>query len=84
MFGPKNSMKRLYRVFRNNNTYLEVVVSESGERAARVQLNQVWGLPNFYRGVFEAGMELTGARNPQVRLLPGGLPGLLMEVEWDS
>ncbi len=84
VFGPKNTMRRLERVFRNNNNYMELTVTDTGERAARVQINQVWGLPHFYQGVFEAGMELTGAKNIRVQIQPSPPPGMLMHVEWDN
>ncbi|MBX5480578.1 MAG: DUF2378 family protein [Myxococcaceae bacterium] len=83
LMGPKRSLQRLDRIFRNNNNYQQATLTELGERSVRVGLSNVFELPSFYQGVFEAAMKVTGAKQPRVTVVDATPPGVVFQVEWD-
>ena len=83
LIGPKRSLQRLDRIFRNNNNYQQATVTELGDTAARVELSHVYGLPSFYQGVFEAAMKVTGAKSTRITVVSLTPPGAVFQVDWD-
>lgn len=82
LIGPRRSLQRIERIFKNNNNYQIATLLELGERDAKVKLSEVHGLPTYYQGVFEAAVALIGAKEPRVTLLASPGPGAMIHVEW--
>ena len=82
LIGPRRSLQRVERIFKNNNNYQQATLVELGERDARVKLNEVYGLPTYYQGLFEAAVTAIGAKEPKVTLLASPVPGAMLHIEW--
>ena len=82
LIGPRRSLQRVERIFKNNNNYQVATLLELGERDARVRLSEVFGLPTYYQGLFEAVIALIGAKEPKVTLLPTPGAGATLHLEW--
>ena len=82
LIGPRRSLQRVERIFKNNNNYLQASLIELGERDARVALSAVHGLPTYYQGLFEAAVTIIGAKEPKVTLLASPPPGAMLHIEW--
>lgn len=82
LIGPKRAFQRVERIFKNNNNYQEAQLVELTESSARVKLSQVYGLPTYYQGLFEASTRIIGAKSPTVTVLASPPPGALLEIAW--
>lgn len=82
LIGPRRALQRVERIFKNNNNYQVATLLELSERDAKVRLSEVFGLPTYYQGLFEAVLALIGARDLKVHLIPSAGPGALMHIEW--
>lgn len=82
LIGPRRALQRVERIFKNNNNYQVATLLELTERDAKVRLSEVFGLPTYYLGLFEAVLALIGARDLKVTLLPSPGAGALLHIEW--
>jgi len=82
LIGPRRSLQRVERIFKNNNNYQQASLIELGERDAKVKLSEVFGLPTYYQGLFEAAVTAIGAKEPKVSLLASPPPGAMLHIEW--
>jgi uncharacterized protein (TIGR02265 family) len=82
LIGPRRALQRVERIFKNNNNYQVATLIELGERDARVRLSEVFGLPTYYQGLFEAALAVIGAKEPKVSLLASSGPGAMLHIEW--
>ncbi|MDP2269486.1 MAG: DUF2378 family protein [Archangium sp.] len=82
LIGPRRSLQRVERIFKNNNNYQVATLLELGERDAKVQLSEVFGLPTYYQGLFEAAVAAIGAKEPRVTVLASPAPGAMLHIEW--
>lgn len=82
LIGPRRSLQRVERIFKNNNNYQVATLLELGEREAKVRISEVFGLPTYYQGLFEAVLALIGAKDLKVRLLPSPDAGVVLHIEW--
>ena len=82
LIGPRRSLQRVERIFKSNNNYQIATLLELGEHDARVELSEVFGLPTYYQGVFEAAVAFIGARDPRVKMLASTGPGVTLHIEW--
>lgn len=82
LIGPRRSLQRVERIFKNNNNYQQASLIELGERDAKVKLSEVFGLPTYYQGLFEAAVTAIGAKEPKVNLLASPPPGAMLHIEW--
>lgn len=82
LIGPRRALQRVERIFKNNNNYQVATLLELGERDARVRLSDVFGLPTYYQGLFEAALGVIGAKDSKVSLLASTGPGAVLHIEW--
>ena len=82
LIGPRRSLQRVERIFKNNNNYQVATLIELGERDAKVQLSEVFGLPTYYQGLFEAAVAAIGAKEPRVTVRASPGPGAMLHIEW--
>jgi uncharacterized protein (TIGR02265 family) len=82
LIGPRRSLQRVERIFKNNNNYQVATLVEITERDAKVKLSEVYGMPTYYQGLFEAAVSIIGAKQPKVTLLASPGPGVLLHIEW--
>lgn len=82
LIGTKRSLQRIERIFKNNNNYQVATLVELTETHARVQLNQVFGLPSYYQGLFEGAVTAIGAKEPTVTILASPPPGVTLHIGW--
>ncbi len=83
LIGPRRSLERVERVFRNNSNYQRVTVDSLSETGGRITIGFVFGIPGYYQGIFESVMPLLGVRNPRVAMLPTPPPSCQYELGWD-
>ncbi|HEY0882059.1 MAG TPA: DUF2378 family protein, partial [Archangium sp.] len=50
LIGPRRSLQRVERIFKNNNNYQVATLVEITERDAKVKLSEVYGMPTYYQG----------------------------------
>lgn len=84
--GPERSLSRLQRAFRTGDNFTTVTVTTLEAPApwkrARVQFNESFGRPAYYRGVLEAGSVLVGAKEPEVTLEATDGPGVTLLLRY--
>ena len=80
LLGPKRGVERMTRNFRSSNNYAETKVTARGPTQYEVWLNLV-AFPHYYRGLLEAGVTASGAKEAKVEVLshaPAGAAVLLL------
>ncbi|MBL8921097.1 MAG: DUF2378 family protein [Myxococcaceae bacterium] len=61
VIGPRRTLERMQRNFRNGTNFIETKFEAVGEREATLWFNDVSGMPAFYAGILEEGGRMTGA-----------------------
>ncbi len=82
LIGPKRALQRVDRIFKSNNNYQTATLLELTETSAKVQMSDVFGLPWFYVGVFEAAVRAIGAKDAKIELLTSPPPGCVLHITW--
>lgn len=82
LIGPKRSLQRVERIFKNNNNYQVATLVELTESDARVRLSDVFGMPTYYQGLFEAAVKAIGAKDPRVAVMASPPPGVTLHISW--
>lgn len=83
LIGPRRAMERVQRIFRNNGNYQEVKVISMHEHGGRLAITDVFGLPTYYQGIFEAAAPLIGAKNAKITLAASPPPSATLDISWD-
>lgn len=60
LVGPRRTLGRLDRAFSTTNNFNRAKTEFVGEHEALVTINDVQGMPSYWVGILEAGMELLG------------------------
>lgn len=81
LMGPARGLQRMARNLRTTNNYSEATVSQRGPTQYELKLNLV-AFPHYYRGLLEAGLEYTGARDIQVEVAGTAEGGCTVWVSW--
>jgi uncharacterized protein (TIGR02265 family) len=79
--GPRRVLERISRGFRDATNFTETRLVERGPGAYELWFNDVVR-QGFYRGLLQAGMELAGAREPQVELVARASPEATYAISW--
>lgn len=66
LVGPRRALNRLDRAFSTTNNFSKAKTEFVGEREALVTINDVQGMPSYWVGILEAGMEILGVRGTVV------------------
>lgn len=64
MLGPRRTLPRIERNFRNVTNYLQVSVTQPLLDCFEVTFNEVDGIPHFYRGLMDHSGRVLGAPRP--------------------
>lgn len=84
VLGPRRALQRMARNLRTTNNYAETRVTELGPAHCELWINQA-RFPHYYRGLIEAGLEFTGARQVQLTVKARGAPpdeSLTFDIRW--
>lgn len=68
LLGPKRGIERMTRNFRSSNNYAETKVTARGPTEYELWLNLV-AFPHYYRGLLEAGLVASGAKDAKVEVV---------------
>jgi uncharacterized protein (TIGR02265 family) len=68
VLGPKRALLRLERSLRTGNNYSTVTLRELGEGQLELEVSDA-PFPEYYQGMVEASLELTGCKSWEVKLL---------------
>ncbi|XXF74959.1 DUF2378 family protein [Myxococcaceae bacterium GXIMD 01537] len=79
--GPHRVLERMSRNFRTANNYTQTRLVQRGPSSYELWCNYVVS-SGFYRGLLQAGLELAGAREPEVRLLDWADPEATFTISW--
>lgn len=58
VIGPRRALTRLDRAFSTTNNFSRAKTELIGDKEALVTINDVQGLPTYWKGIFEAALEL--------------------------
>jgi len=83
IIGPLRGFNQIRRSLRTTNNYSQSTFTEVGPGVFHLWCSHVT-FPHYYRGVFEAGMELTGQKNGRARLLSHDEAGATFEIRWNE
>jgi uncharacterized protein (TIGR02265 family) len=83
VLGPKRSLQRMTRNFRNGNNYTETRLVELTSNRFEMWVSNVV-VPEFIRGMIVAGLEVSGARNPRVETASFDPEGTTYRISWDE
>jgi uncharacterized protein (TIGR02265 family) len=81
VIGPRRGFNQIRRSLRTTNNYSRSTFTEVGAGVFHLWCSNVQ-FPYYYRGVFEAGMELTGTPDGSARLLSHDEAGATFEIRW--
>ncbi len=82
LLGPRRSLDRVQRIFRNNGNYQEITSTPISDTSTRLTISYGFGLPGFYQGVFEQCLLLIGAKKVEVKIVPSPPPIVVLEASW--
>ena len=81
VIGARRGFNQIRRSLRTTNNYSQSTFTEVAPGVFHLWCSNVT-FPHYYRGVFEAGMELTGQKNGRARLLSHDEAGATFEIRW--
>jgi len=81
MMGPRRMLERMTRNLRTGTNYLETSLQERGPTHYLLSCRPVF-IPGFYRGLFTAGLEISGARLPRVQIVRHNGDEAMYELTW--
>ena len=81
VIGPRRGFNQIRRSLRTTNNYSRTTFTEVGPGVFHLWCSNVM-FPHYYRGVFEAGMALTGQKSGTARLLSHDEAGATFEIRW--
>ncbi len=83
VFGPKRTLGRMTENFRSTNNYVETRLTELGNNSYDLWINDVGGVPAYYRGIMKAVMTLAGVKNVAVEERPEpGSAAYTFRISW--
>lgn len=81
MMGPRRMLERMTRNLRTGTNYLESTLRERGPTHYLLSCRPVL-IPGFYQGLFTAGLEVSGARQPSVLIVRHHGDEAVYELTW--
>lgn len=79
--GPEHALKRMRQTLRSGNNYAETQLTQTGENAFELWVNETNGSPGYIQGVLETVMENTGAR-AEIRVLSFDGHAATYSIRW--
>lgn len=84
LVGTRRALERLNGTLRAGNNYLETRFTAVSNTEAQIVLSDASGLPDFYRGLFEEGGRMLGAKNFKVADGTAAPPAHQYRISWDA
>ena len=81
LIGPRRTLDRLTRSFRNANNYTTANLRELAPKHFEIEFGFVQ-IPGFYRGVLDAGLRAVGANDLSVELAKREALAATFTVRW--
>jgi uncharacterized protein (TIGR02265 family) len=81
VIGPRRGFDQIRRSLRTTNNYSQSTFIEVAPGVFHLWCSHVT-FPHYYRGIFEAGMALTGQKDGTARLLAHDETGATFEIRW--
>jgi uncharacterized protein (TIGR02265 family) len=81
LIGPLRGFNQIRRTLRTTNNYSQTTFTEVSPGVFHLWCSHVT-FPHYYRGVFEAGLELTGQKDGSAKLLAHDEAGATFEIRW--
>lgn len=81
VLGPRRVLGRLTQSFRSATNYVEASAEEVSARHFLVRVRPV-KYPGFYRGLLTAGLEVSGAKGLEVKVLGRDQDEITFELRW--
>lgn len=82
LIGPRRTLDRTAKAFRNGNNFCESKLRELAPNRFEVWINEVGTHPTFLAGVLQAGLTTAGARGVAVEVLQVDAEGMTYLVSW--
>lgn len=82
VLGPVRATHRTSQHFRAGNNYTETQVRELGPGHMELWMNEVGPLPHFTRGILQAGLAATGAKDCAVEVADYDGHGCTYKLTW--
>lgn len=82
VIGPRRTLERMQRNFRNGSNFIETRFTAVDERTATLWFNDVSGMPEFYAGILEEGGRTTGTADVAVSFTPGEGADCTFRITW--
>ena len=79
--GPARTLTRLDRAFRTSDNFTRAETQLLDANTARIVINEVQGVPTYWVGILQGGLELLG-REGEVTLEKYDNPGATLRVTW--
>jgi uncharacterized protein (TIGR02265 family) len=83
VIGPRRGFDQIRRSLRTTNNYSRTTFTEVSPKVFHLWCSQVT-FPHYYRGIFEAGLELVGQKNGSAKLLAHDEVGATFEIRWSE
>lgn len=81
VLGPRRTLTRLDRAIRTSDNFTRAVTELVGSNEALVTISEVQGMPTYWIGVLQGGLEVLG-REGSVTLHAVTLPSATLRVTW--
>lgn len=82
VIGPERTLTRFDRAFRTSDNFTSAKTTMLGPKDALVEVNTVNGVPTYWIGIFQGGMEFLGVRGT-VTLQDAKAPGAAYRLRWE-
>jgi len=84
LLGIRRALEKLNGTLSAGNNYLKTSFAALSANSAKLTLSDASGIPDFYRGLFEEGARLLGAKNFVVRSGEAPAPAHEFICSWDA
>ncbi|RKH60970.1 DUF2378 family protein [Corallococcus llansteffanensis] len=82
VLGPRRVVQRLPEVLRGTDNYTEAVLTERGPANHELHINSVVDAPGYVEALFEALLQVGGARSPRVTKVREDADGTVLALTW--
>ncbi len=82
MLGPKRTLGRMTHNFRSTSNYLDTRLTECGSNLYDLWINEVSGVPEYYRGIMIAVVTGAGGKDPVVEMRPESGGACTYRISW--
>lgn len=84
LLGPDRTIGRMTRNLRSGSNYVETRSTQIEPHHYEIWINDVSGVPGFYKGMLERGLDLVGAQGIRIELAEQVEPACTYRVSWQG